>query len=142
MPRPSTYKPEYCDLIQEHFSHGKCLQSFLFKHRINRRTFYDWIRKYSELRFAYEMADMAAFIFWEQLLIAYATGTVHRLIPGACPTKNGAQVVMATLAQRWPHIYGPNAENDGTFCDNPRGIHLIPKTHEEHVETLHQGLAA
>ncbi len=133
MGRPSSYNPNYCGLLDEHFSVGNSLESFLAKYRIPRRTFYNWIDRHSEFAFAYEMADLAALRFWERMLIAIATGTMHIVFPNHKQTAGLPKIVQTVLACRWPDIYGPNACDVGT---NPRGRHKTQGRHAKNQSEL------
>ena len=41
--RPSEYRPEYCEMVQEHMAKGKSLTAFAGSIKVSAFTVYEWI---------------------------------------------------------------------------------------------------
>ncbi|MEH2525848.1 MULTISPECIES: hypothetical protein [unclassified Bradyrhizobium] len=57
--RPSEYRPEYCQLVQDVMSEGFSLTAFAGQIRVAKETVYEWIRRHSEFSDAVSRARVA-----------------------------------------------------------------------------------
>lgn len=108
------YKTEYCRAIIAHCEQGSSIASFARKCGVSRATLYNWRKDFPEFDLACDHAYCAALEFWEKLLVAAATGTLHTAVKdskGAHPTS-----IMFALKNRFNEIYSERhvVENTGT----------------------------
>jgi hypothetical protein len=64
--RPTSYKPEYCQLVIEHMSKGLSFESFAGVVGTCKQTIYNWTVKYPEFLDARNEADAKCRLFWEK----------------------------------------------------------------------------
>jgi len=74
MGRPSSYKPEYCDMLIAHMKEGNSYESFAAEIDTHRGTLYNWEEKFPEFLDAKKTAQHKALKYWEQILQRTALG--------------------------------------------------------------------
>lgn len=72
--RPSSYKPEYCQLLIQHMKGGLSFESFAGKIGKSRETLYEWEGVYSEFSDAKKEAEALCLQWWENAGIAGMLG--------------------------------------------------------------------
>ncbi len=65
--RPTTYKPEYCDMVIEHMSEGASLSSFAARIHCARSTINEWMSKNPEFSDAVKIAKASCAAWWESV---------------------------------------------------------------------------
>jgi hypothetical protein len=87
--RPSEYRPEYCDLVQEYMARGYSLTAFAGHIRQSRDAVYDWVRAHSEFSHAVARARSARIAALEIKLLASRKGAETSAavfaLKNACP---------------------------------------------------------
>lgn len=71
--RPSKYKPEYCELLVQHLSEGRAIESFPAtiykesggKERCCKDTVYEWFRQHPEFSYAKKIGEALSYGWWE-----------------------------------------------------------------------------
>lgn len=63
--RPSTYKPEYCEMLKDHMGKGFSYESFSAIVKSNRDTLYNWEKLFPEFSDAKKEAFEKSRLFWE-----------------------------------------------------------------------------
>lgn len=64
--QPPKYKPQYCEELIEEMSKGLSFAAFAGKLRVERKTLYNWKKKYPEFKQAHAIGKSAHQYFWEQ----------------------------------------------------------------------------
>ena len=64
--RPTTYKPEFCEMLIEHMSKGFSYQSFAGKLKVNQDTLYNWEKLFPEFSETKKTAQELSRQFWEK----------------------------------------------------------------------------
>lgn len=77
--RPTSYKPEYCEMLIKHMSQGLSFESFGAVIGVHRATVFDWAKDGNELKYpgfsdAKKIAQDKCRLFWEKIGIGLATG--------------------------------------------------------------------
>ena len=72
--RPTTYRPEYCEMVIVHMAKGKSLTAFAGSIRVSADAVYDWIRAYPEFSDAVSRARSARVDSLETKLLASRKG--------------------------------------------------------------------
>ena len=72
--RPSEYKPEYCELVQEHMAQGYSLTAFAGSIKVGRETVYGWIAQHREFSDAVARARPARTLWLERKLLSSRKG--------------------------------------------------------------------
>ena len=89
--RPSTYRPEYCDLVKERMGEGLSLTAFAGSIRQSSDAIYDWIATHKEFSDAVTQARNMRTAFLERKLLAVKNGseaaTSIFALKNACPTE-------------------------------------------------------
>jgi transposase len=65
MPRPSKYKPEYCEKLIEFMAVGFSFEAFAGEVKVAKQTIYTWLEMHEEFRNAKQIADSRNRRFWE-----------------------------------------------------------------------------
>lgn len=69
--RPTKYKSEYCEMLQEHMAKGLSYEVFGAKIGVSRQTLYDWEKEYPEFldtkKYAFDLCQL----FWEEKCIEH-----------------------------------------------------------------------
>ena len=73
----SKYKPEYCQLLEDHMSKGYSFASFSSLIKCNRDTIYEWKKRHPEFKDSYDVGWAGALKFYEELLIKGVKGKKH-----------------------------------------------------------------
>jgi hypothetical protein len=81
--RPTTYKPEYCELLIEHMGKGYSFESFAGTIDTHRGTLYRWEAAHPEFRDAKKAGLDKSLLFWERLGVHGASGKVKGFNPSA-----------------------------------------------------------
>lgn len=63
--RPTTYKPEYCDLLIEHMAEGRSFESFGKVAKCGKDTLYRWLKAHEEFQDAFTRARAEHLHFME-----------------------------------------------------------------------------
>jgi hypothetical protein len=74
--RPTTYKPEYCEMLVEHMKDGLSFESFAAVVNVNRDTVHEWKRVHPEFSESKNRGEAQSMIWWEKLGRAAAAGKV------------------------------------------------------------------
>lgn len=77
---PSTYDPEFCNLLLEHMKHGNSFESFGSVIRRSLQTLYTWQDAHPEFLEARKLGMVYLRKFYEDLGRTIATGNLRRLI--------------------------------------------------------------
>lgn len=77
--RPSTYKPEYCDMLVKHRSEGYSFESFGAVINAHRDTLYEWAKVHENFSDAKKRGLEQCSKFYEDLGKLIATGQLRRL---------------------------------------------------------------
>ena len=80
--RPSSYKPEFCDLLVEFGRRGMCVTEIVCELDISKDTFYSWIKKHKEFSDAFKRAKALEEKWWINL----GKNIVAGKIKGSNPT--------------------------------------------------------
>jgi hypothetical protein len=64
--RPTSYKPEYCDMIIKHMRTGKSLASFAMSIDVNRDSLQEWGKVHPNFSVAMKKAKDYCEVFWEE----------------------------------------------------------------------------
>lgn len=65
--RPTTYKPEYCEMIIDHMSDGASMTSFAAEIGCARSTINEWMDKNPEFSEAVKVAKSKCAAWWERV---------------------------------------------------------------------------
>lgn len=120
--RPSEYRPEYCDLVQEVCRDGLSLTGFAGRVGVSRQTVSRWIEAHSEFREAAHAAQAACALWWEE----------HARMVGSVPDegKGGrAGMVQFALKNMAGQDWRERQELDHTSSDGsmtPNRIEIVP----------------
>ncbi len=76
--RPTTYKPEYCDLLVEHMANGSSFGTFACVVGCCRNTLYEWVRAYPQFSSAKDVGSARAYGWWERLGVGALQGKIPR----------------------------------------------------------------
>ena len=75
--RPTTYKPEYCQMLVEHMATGLGFHAFgAVIGGTSLSTLQDWVKNNDDFRVAKEIGESYSLLFWERLGRAAAMGQV------------------------------------------------------------------
>ena len=72
--RPSEYRPEYCEAVQDYMAQGYSLTAFAGSIRVARDTIYEWIKSHSEFSDAVARARAARVQWLEGKLLRSRKG--------------------------------------------------------------------
>lgn len=62
---PTTYRPEYCELIKQSLSRGESVKKFATTYGTTSKTVYEWAKIYPQFGAALEVAMEMAEAWWE-----------------------------------------------------------------------------
>ena len=79
---PTLYKPEYCQMVQDHMAKGYSLESFAAIVDVGKRTIYEWIDAVPEFSHACEQGREKARFYWEDTGIKGANGKIRNFNAG------------------------------------------------------------
>lgn len=115
--RPSKYRPEYCDMVVEHMSHGYGLETFAAKISVCKDTVYEWTKVFPEFSDAVERGRCASLRYWETIGILGTMGKIKlnsRLFALQMANKHGwrRNGMISTADQKFevPEVYVPPKE--------------------------------
>lgn len=74
--RPSSYKPEYCEMVIEHMKQGLSIRSFCAVVDIHEDTAYEWIKVHPDFSEAVKKGRQQQIAFFEKTGIAAAHGKI------------------------------------------------------------------
>jgi len=74
--RPTKYKPEYCELLKEHYKEGLSFDSFGGVVCASRETLYNWTEKYPEFFDTKKQYEPMSWLFWEKMGRSGAAGKI------------------------------------------------------------------
>ncbi|CAN8138859.1 hypothetical protein THIOSC15_1190003 [uncultured Thiomicrorhabdus sp.] len=66
--RPTSYKPEYCKLLEDMLSDGKSVIQFAAKLKVARSTVYKWVEDNKEFSDTFHKAKEYSEAYWENEL--------------------------------------------------------------------------
>ena len=72
--RPTSYKPEYCDMLIRHMRSGLSFESFAGVVGVSKQTIYDWEKVNPEFLDAKKKGAALSNLFWEKIGI---NGALH-----------------------------------------------------------------
>lgn len=72
--RPTKYKPEYCEMLVNHFAKGHFLEAFAYEIDVIPETLLEWRKRIPEFSDAYKRALGAGNKFYTNLLLGQAVG--------------------------------------------------------------------
>jgi len=64
--RPSTFKPEYCQMLKQHFAEGRSFETFAYVIGVGRMTLYRWEETEPKFRYIKENFQNWALYWWEE----------------------------------------------------------------------------
>lgn len=67
--RPTSYKPEYCELIVKKMGEGYSVMAFAGLIGVSRETVYNWAKEHPEFFNALKAAQAACAARWEKILL-------------------------------------------------------------------------
>lgn len=125
--RPSSYRPEYCQLVIEHMKGGMSIASFAAAVGVSRETIWKWGKEHPEFRNACEVAKDTSQIWFERLALAIASGQ-HKTLKdenGIARYKDAnAGMLMFLMSRRFSDyqdpkakMFGPGGEDDSDDDD-------------------------
>lgn len=77
MGRPTTYKPEYCEMLVEHMRQGFNFETFAAKLNYqSKSSLYKWLDKHEEFKKAKQVGEALAELWWLNLGRTAAAGKV------------------------------------------------------------------
>lgn len=128
---PTSYKPEYCDLVKECGAEGASFALFRAKVGIAKSTFYHWRKMNPEFEEACQVADALATVWWEAVAKRAATNAKA----GGAPA-----IILAGLYNRGAGDWSNKQEVVTTTKDDDQ-IDLSQLTDEE-LEAYERVVAA
>ena len=84
MPKPTTYKKKYCQMLIDHMSEGLSFGSFGGVIDAGLSTTYEWLKNFPEFKEAYQRAKSKHMLHFEKLLNKKAAGTNRNIDLGVC----------------------------------------------------------
>lgn len=78
---PTKYRPEYCQMLIDHFSKGLSFKAFAGKVNVQERTLFNWLEQNPDFKTAKEIGEPMARLFWERMGIAGVAGQVKGFNP-------------------------------------------------------------
>jgi len=66
--RPTLYKPEYCELLENHLAQGKSYLAFGAEINVTRETLYEWERVHEEFSDSKKRGILKSLKVWENRL--------------------------------------------------------------------------
>lgn len=76
--RPTDYKPEYCEMLIEHMSHGYSYESFAGKLRVARDTLYNWEKLFPDFSYSKKVGKEASLLRWETIGLDGIEGRIEK----------------------------------------------------------------
>lgn len=73
--RPTEYKEEFCDLIQEHMSKGYSYESFAGLVGVCKQTLYNWSKEHKDFLDASNRARERCRYWWETIMVEHIVHT-------------------------------------------------------------------
>ena len=70
--RPTSYRPEYCEMLIEHMSQGLSFESFAGVVSVCKQTIYNWLENNKEFLDAKRSGTQKCLLMWEKLGIRQA----------------------------------------------------------------------
>jgi len=71
-PKPTFYRPEFCDEVVDFLKDGHSLYAFAAKIGGCQSTLYDWMAKHPEFAEAVKRAQAKSALWWERRLLEFA----------------------------------------------------------------------
>lgn len=99
MARPTTYRPEYCDILIKMRTEGKYISEFCVEVGISERTYQNWKSAHEDFREACEIADTAS-LAWNEALSRHIAKT----------NEGNANIHKHTLNNRFKQHYSERQE--------------------------------
>ena len=65
--RPTSYKPEYCEMLIEHMSEGYSFESFGGIIEVNEDTLYEWVKVHKEFSDSKKIGTQKSMVWWEKI---------------------------------------------------------------------------
>lgn len=109
--RKSHYKPEYCEMIIEAFSHGSTLQAFASQIGKNLGTLDNWFKAHSEFAESYRVAKVKSQEYFERKVQRIATGERFSEDAEAYEAKADSQTLRWLMERRFTQ-YNPNTAKE------------------------------
>lgn len=103
--RPSSYKPEYCDLVIELMSKGASIAAVAAELKVARAQIFKWGEEYPEFRSACDAGKELAQQWWEKLAGGVASGAAST---HAVHKKANHGMIMFLMSRRFPDYYAKN----------------------------------
>lgn len=72
--RPTSYRPEYPEMLVEHMAKGFSFASFGGVVRVGMKTLYEWEKNYPAFQQAKEIGQLACLQAWEKISLAASLG--------------------------------------------------------------------
>lgn len=105
--RPTSYLPEYCDMLIEHMSKGFSFESFSGLIDVSNKTLYNWLDNQPKFLHAKEVAFEKSRLFWEDVGIQLSTGICA----------GNASVAIFNMKNRFPRQWRDKHELDVSNTD-------------------------
>ena len=101
--RPTTYKPEYCQMLIEHMNGGYSFESFAGLIGVNKDTLYEWEKVNPEFSDSKKDGFEKSRLFWEKMGIDYLVNKSSSSAGvGSESTALNATVYIFNLKNRFP----------------------------------------
>ena len=78
--QPTKYKPEYCQMLEDHMSEGGSFYSFGAVVNVGEQTLYNWLEAHVEFLESKSRGQLKSLKFHEDLGKAVMTGTLRQVI--------------------------------------------------------------
>lgn len=85
--RPTTYRPEYCQLLIEHMKQGLSFESFGAVVGCSSSTLYEWVAANEDFSSAKKLATEYCRIFWEKIAVDNLINTSEQWGKGQAKSK-------------------------------------------------------
>lgn len=118
--RPTTYKPEYCELLLQDAKQGHSFEAFGAVAKCHKDSLYEWSKKYQEFSDAKKQAFTLSLRFWESLLIAAAIGLKKHPITGQAINPNITAIIFVLKCR-----FGYREAGEVNPSDIAKAVHLV-----------------
>lgn len=76
--RPTLYREEYCQMLEDHMAEGLSYESFAGKIRVCKDTLYQWEKDHPEFSYSKKIGKEASKFLWESLGLAGVKGQIEK----------------------------------------------------------------
>lgn len=105
MPRPSKYKPEYCEMLIEHMNNGYSYRSFGGVVGVGLSSMVRWEQAHKEWKESKEIGQNSSLLHFERLAMACTRGMKVKAKDGT-EYKPDKTMLIFTLKTRFHEVWG------------------------------------